>query len=124
MTICEATTTIMFDQDLPNSLWAKATKTVVYIQNRGPHAILKNKTPEETFTSIKPEIGHLRVFGCPVYIHILKEKWTKMEPSGKKGVFVSYSETSKSYRIYIPSQRQIEGSQDVTFHEEAILKKI
>ena len=96
---------MMFDQDLPNSLWAEATRTAVYIQNRCPHAILEDKTPEEAFTGMKPEIGHLRVFGCLVYVHIPKEKRTKMDPSGKKGVFVGYSETSKAYRIYIPNQR-------------------
>ena len=72
---------------------------------------------------MKPEIGHLRVFGFPTYVHIPKEKQTKMDPSGKKGVFVGYSETSKAYRIYIPSQRQIEVNRDVTFHEEAALRK-
>jgi hypothetical protein len=30
-TICEATKAMMFDQDLPNSLWAEATSTAVYI---------------------------------------------------------------------------------------------
>jgi hypothetical protein len=30
-TICEATKAMMFDQDLPNSLWEEATSTVVYI---------------------------------------------------------------------------------------------
>jgi transposase InsO family protein len=30
-TICEAVEEMMFDQDLPNSLWEKATSTVVYI---------------------------------------------------------------------------------------------
>ena len=64
---------MMFDQDLPNSLWVKATKTVVYIQNRCSHAILEDKTPEEAFTGMKLEIGHHRVFGCPVYVHIPKE---------------------------------------------------
>jgi hypothetical protein len=33
-TICEAAKAMMFDQDLPNSLWEKATGTNVYIQNR------------------------------------------------------------------------------------------
>ena len=46
-----------------------------------------------------------------------------MDPSGKKSVFVGYSETSKVYIIYIPSQRQIEVSRGVTFHEEATLRK-
>ena len=45
-----------------------------------------------------------------------------MDPFGKKGVFVGYSETSKAYKIYILSQRQIEVNRDVTFHEEAPLR--
>ena len=43
-----------------------------------------------------------------------------MEPSRKKGMFVSYSETSKAYRIYVPGQRQIEVSRDVTFDEDLL----
>jgi hypothetical protein len=95
----------------------------VYIQNRCPHAILKDMTPREVFSGIKPEVGHLRIFGCPVYIHVPKEKRTKMEPSGKKGVFVGYSEKSKAYRIYVPGERTIEVSRHVTIHEEAAFKK-
>jgi hypothetical protein len=102
MTICEAVKAMMFDQDLPNYLWEEATSNVVYIHNRFPHAILKGKTLEGVFSGIKPEVGHLRIFGCPVYIHVPKEKKTKMEPSGKKGVFWGYSENSKAYKIYVP----------------------
>jgi hypothetical protein len=87
---------MMFDQDPPNSLWAEATSIAVYIHNRCPHVVLKEKTPEEIFLGIKPEVGHLRIFGCPMYIHVPKEKRTKMEPSSKKGVFVGYSENSKA----------------------------
>jgi hypothetical protein len=54
------------------------------------------KTPKEAFIGEKLEVGHLRIFECPVYIHVprifecpvyihvSKEKRTKMEPSGKK----------------------------------------
>jgi hypothetical protein len=56
-TICEETKVMMFDHDFPNSLWAEATSTVVYIQNMCPHAILKDKTLEEVFLGIKPEVG-------------------------------------------------------------------
>jgi hypothetical protein len=122
-TICEVAKAMMFDQGLPNSLWVKATSTVMYIQNRCPHAILKDKIPEEVFSGIKPEVGHLRIFECPVYIHVPKEKRTKMEPIDKKRVFVGYSENSKAYKIYVPCHRQIEVSRDVTFHEESAFKK-
>ena len=67
---------------------------------------------------MKPTVGHLRIFGCPVYIHVPKEKRSKLEPSDKKGIFVGYSETSKTYQIYVLGQRFIEVSRVVTFHEE------
>jgi hypothetical protein len=58
-----------------------------------------------------------------LYIHYPKEKRTKIEPSSKKGVFVGYSENSKSYRIYVPGHMQIEVRRDVTFHEEVAFNK-
>ena len=58
-----------------------------------------------------------------MYIHVPKEKTSKIEPLGKKGTFPGYSETSKAYHIYIPIQRQIEISQDVTFDEEVAFKR-
>jgi hypothetical protein len=75
------------------------------------------------FTGKKPEVSHLKIFGCPVFIHIPKEKRNKLEPSEKKGIFVGYCEVSKAFRIYIPGHRHIEISRDVTFDEEATLKK-
>jgi hypothetical protein len=95
----------------------------MYIQNKCPHAILKDNAPQEVFSGIKPDIGNLRIFVCSVYIHVPKEKRTKMEPSGKKGVFVGYTANSKAYRIYVPCQRKIEVRRDVAFHEEVAFKK-
>jgi hypothetical protein len=80
-------------------------------------------TPEEAFTRVKPEVGHFRIFGCPVYIHVPKDKSIKLDPSGRKGTFVGYNESSKAYRIYIPGQKQIEVSRDVTFEEEVSFKR-
>jgi hypothetical protein len=81
-------------------LWAEACNTTIYVQNMSPHRILEDKTPEESFTGVRPEIGHLSIFGCPIYIHVPKEKRTKLESYGRKGMFVGYNETSKAYRIY------------------------
>jgi hypothetical protein len=117
-TIVEATRAMLHDQDLPMMLWVEACNTTVYVQNRSPHRILEDKTLEEAFTGVKPEIGHLRIFSCPIYIHVPKDKRMNLEPSGRKGLFVGYNETSKAYRIYIPRQRQIDVSRDVKFEEK------
>jgi hypothetical protein len=37
----------------------EAAQTVVYVQNKSPHHVLGNKTPEEMFTGEKPEVSHL-----------------------------------------------------------------
>jgi hypothetical protein len=58
-----------------------------------------------------------------VFVHIPKERRTKLDPSGKKRIFVGYSEVSKAFRIYIPGYHHIEISRDVTFDEDATLTK-
>ena len=32
---------------------------------------------------------------------------TKLEPTAERGIFVGYDETSKAFRIYLPSQRKV-----------------
>jgi hypothetical protein len=122
-TIMEVVKTMIHDQDLPTCLWAEATMTTVYVQNRLSHSALGFKTLEEMFTGKKPKVSHLKIFGCPVFIHIPKEKRNKLELSGKKGIFVGYCEVSKAFRIYIPGDCHIEISRAVTFDEDALLKK-
>jgi transposase InsO family protein len=121
--IISAVKAMMHDQSLPMFLWAEACNTTVYLQNRSPHRILEGKTPEEAFTGSRPEIGHLRIFGCPVYIHIPVEKRTKLHPSGERGILVGYSEDSKAYRVFFPDQRKTVVSRDVKFEENLASRK-
>jgi hypothetical protein len=104
-------------------LWAEASMTVVYVENMSPHNILKDMTPEKAFTKVKHEVGHFTIFGCLVYIHVPKEKRTKLDPSSKKGTFVGYIESLKAYQIYIPGQKQIEVSRDVSFEEDVAFRR-
>ena len=70
------------------------------------------------FSGEKPEASHLRIFGFPVYIHVPKEKRSKLQPSGRKGIFVGYSESLNEYRVYIYVFRQIETNKYVIFDED------
>ena len=49
-TIMEVAKAMLHDQDLPMHVWAEAARTSVYVQNRAPHRVLENKTPEEVFS--------------------------------------------------------------------------
>ena len=100
-------------------IWEEAARTVMYVQNCTPHKVLENKTPKEVFSRKKPEVIHLRIFDCLVYIHISKEKRTKLDPSGRKGIFVGYSESSKAYIIYLLGFKKIDIKNNVTFDEDS-----
>eukprot|EP00253_Pinus_taeda_P002874 PITA_02874 len=71
----------------------------------------------------KPNVDHLQILGCLVYIHIPKDKRKKLNPSGMRGTFVGYSNSSNAYRIYIMEGHRIEVSQDVIFDESIAFKK-
>ena len=119
----EAVREMIHDKDLPMHVWAEVARTTVYVQNRITHSVLGNKTLEEMFTGENPEMSHLKIFSCPVQLHIPKEKTSNFDSSGKKGIFVGYNEQSKAYRIYIPGFFHIEISRDVTFDEDAAFTK-
>ena len=67
-------------------------------------------------------MDHLRIFGCPVYIRIPKDKRKKLDPTSINGIFFGYSDSSKAYRIYIMDDLQIEVSRDVIFDESILTR--
>jgi aspartyl/asparaginyl-tRNA synthetase len=86
---------MIHDVDMPMYPWEEAYNTVVYIMNRRPHRILKNKTPKEAFILDKPHVSHFHVFHYPMYMHIFYEKRSKLEPS-----------SMKAYTLYLSSQQE------------------
>jgi hypothetical protein len=114
---------MLHDQGLPLFLCAEACYTAVYLQNMSPHRAVGSMTPEEDFSGKKPEVGHFRIFGCITYSYVPSEKRTKLEPMVERGIFVGYSETSKAFRIYLPSLRKTVLRRDVRFEEDGAFRK-
>jgi hypothetical protein len=83
-----------------------------------PHRILGKMTPEEAFIDRRPDVEHIRIFGCLTFSHVPSERRTKLEPTAQQGILVGYSEVSKAYRIYIPPFRRVVVSKDVRFEED------
>jgi hypothetical protein len=79
---------------------------------------LGRKTPEEAFTGSRPNVEHLRIFGCLTFSHVPSEKRTKLDPTTEKGILVGYSEVSKAYRTYISTLRRVVVRKDVIFEED------
>lgn len=58
---------LLFEKNLPKTMWAEAVNTAVYIQNRLPTKALAHKTPFEAWFGFKPSLAHMKVFGCLCY---------------------------------------------------------
>jgi hypothetical protein len=69
-TIMECARSMIRAQGLDLEFWAEAVNMVVYIKNRCPTKALESKTPQEAWTSRKPDVSHLRVFSCKAFAHI------------------------------------------------------
>ena len=54
-----------------------------------------------------------------MYVHIPKEKKTKLDSSGRNSIFIGYNDTSKAYWIYFTGFKNINISRDVTFDEDS-----
>jgi hypothetical protein len=93
--------------------------TAIYIMNRTPTTAVHGMTPEEKFTGKKPDVSHLRVFGCIAYVHVPDEKRSKLDPKAEKCIFIGYSSEQKGYRCFSPFTRKLQVSRDVVFDEMA-----
>ena len=58
-----------------------------------------------------------------MFIHVPKDKRTKLDPFGKKRIFVGYNDKSKAYRVYISSNFQINTIRYIIFDEVASFSK-
>ncbi len=103
------------EKNFPNYFWAEAVAIVMYIMNRTP--TVHGMTPEEKFTGKKPNVSHLKVFGCIAYVHVPDEKRSKLDPKAEKCIFIGYSLEQKGYRCFNPSTRKLQVSRDVVFDE-------
>jgi hypothetical protein len=91
-----------------------------YIVNHTPRKSLKNITPEEAWTKIKPDVSHFRVFGNIAWTHIPNEKRKALQPKSEKHIFVGYSEDVKGYRLLQSHCNEIILIRDVKFDENLL----
>jgi Integrase core domain len=80
---------IIVESKLDKRLWMEIAETVVYLKNRSPTSAVAT-TSYERWHSTKPNLSHLRIIGSTAYIHVPKEKRTKLDTHSHKGIMVGY----------------------------------
>lgn len=80
---------------------------VVYLLNRCPAKVVRDITHEDVWTSWKPYVSHLRVFGSIAYAYIPIERGKKLDDKSRKHTLVWDNNASKVYRLLDPSNRGV-----------------
>jgi len=86
--------------------------------NRNPTLAVKNKTPEEAWSGVKPSVEQFRVFGCIAHVHVPDSNKTKLDDKSLSCVLLGVSEESKAYRLYDPTSKKIIIIRDIIFEED------
>ena len=98
--------------------WAEAVATAAYLRNRVPTRSLKSTTPYEKWYDRKPNLSHVRVFGCMCYAYIPEvNKKGKLSNKAEKLRFIGYSSQTKGYRLIDESTSKVLVCRDVIFNE-------
>ena len=92
-------------------------ETACYLVNRSPSSVLEDKTPHEVWIGKKPSLSHLRVFGCDEYVHVPKEKRTKLDNKSERCIFIGYKDGLKGYKLWNLETRKVVYNRDVVFRE-------
>ena len=99
-TIVEQARTMLLEASLPERFWADAVATAVYILNRSPTKALTRKTAFEAWFGHRPNLAHLRRFGCNAYLHVPDAQRTKLKPKARLCTFLGYvPNTTKQWRL-------------------------
>lgn len=66
----------------------------------------KDVIPEEAWSKKKPDVSHLKVFGCIAYAHVPDHKLKKLDDNEEVGIFIGLSNLSKAYKLYNPKTKK------------------
>ena len=69
---------IFHDQGLLLHLWAEASNTTLFVQNRSPHLIPGISTPEKAFSGKKLDVSYFKIFASSIYFHVTKDSRKKL----------------------------------------------
>ena len=117
-TIMDKAEAMRFTACLPNSFWEFAIALATRIYNWTPIRRLKWKTPYEALHKEKPDISHLRVFGCAAYVFIPEEKrQNKLSPKSELMTYLGIPDGVKGY-LFMRSNTSLFVATQAMFDEE------
>jgi hypothetical protein len=107
---------LLFQAHLPKHFWSY----VVFLINRVPTSVLKDKSPYEVLNNELPNLESLKVFGSLAYATTLQAHRTKLSHRGRKCIYLGYKQRVKGVILYDLNSKEIFVSRHVTHHDHIL----
>uniref|UniRef100_A0A2N9EXA4 Integrase catalytic domain-containing protein n=1 Tax=Fagus sylvatica TaxID=28930 RepID=A0A2N9EXA4_FAGSY len=78
-TIMNMVRSMLSEKQIPKNFWPEAVNWTAHVLNRSPTLAVKDMTPEEAWSGIKPNVDYFRVFGCIGHVHVSDSKRKKLD---------------------------------------------
>ena len=89
-TIVKKARTMLLESKLPECFCAEAVSTAVYVTNRSLTKAITGKTLFEAWSGRRPELSHLRRFGCDAYLYVPDAQRMKLRLKARFCTFPGY----------------------------------
>lgn len=116
-TVMSTARSILNAMNMPQYFWAEAVRHAVYVLNRLRTKFLKDKTPYEALKGNKPNLGHIRVFGCVGHVKTPSNLTRKLDDRSIPMVHLGFEPGTKGYRMYDMAGKKVVISRNVIFEE-------
>ena len=92
------------DSGLPNSHWARAIYQAAYVLNRMPNS-KTDLSPYEALQGRKPEMRHIKIFGCLAYgLKPKHDRSSKLDDVADIGYHVGVARYQRGWVLFIPDK--------------------
>ena len=98
--IVEMGLTLLAQASMPLKFQEQAFETTVYLINRLPTLVLKNRSSYQALYYQKPNLIHLKVFGSECFPYTCPYNIYKLEFRSKPCFFLGYSLSHKGYKCF------------------------
>lgn len=120
-TLDERITAMLNESGLSKAFWGECLAALVHIWNRCPTSAVEKKTPFELWHGKKPDVSHLRIWGCTAYVHVQKDKRNALGSHMEKCIFIGYPAGYKGWKFYNPTTKKTVISERAEFDERYML---
>ncbi|XP_031505064.1 uncharacterized protein LOC116267471 [Nymphaea colorata] len=98
--------------------WGEAVRHAVYLLNHLPTKAMGECTPYEAWSVQKPDLAHLRLFGCTVHARVTTPHLKKLDDCSQPMVHLGIEDGCKAHRLFDPRCGRIHVSHDAKFEEK------